>query len=523
MGISALTGPIVSLKVKFAIILGVLALTVAVNVGIAGWAVMLLDRELARPLSEIQRIMSALGRAKRAIGEQHNLITAGADARQAAIGPPGGQHESEQDVQARFQHLAAIARSQLRQLDQIEPYRVWAGGTTRRNLANRVDDAFEAAERWFQSRDPAELALASAGLFDLHELIERIESQILQAAGEGVEFTGVLRRQLTFVLTASFLIVVLAAAYSVNLVHRWVLAPVARLREAAERIGGGDFEHRIDVRGRDEIATLSAEVNHMASMIDRMQRERIERERLAAVGEMVRRIVHNLRNPLAGIRTIAELTREEAPEGSDIRDHQDRIVRTIDRFETWLTSLLNVTKPLTPTLSDHDACLWLREAVDAHRPAAEAAKVQVRLHMPDDPLPAAFDVTHLEQALAALLTNAIEATPPAGTVDVAIEAEPGSNNWRLWIQDDGPGIAANDRNRLFTPYFTTKATGSGIGLAMVKQVVEAHGGQIRLEEPGNGDSVRRGACFVITLPRKPNIKEASSGHAGDTIGQSAGH
>src|SRR5262249_25264293 len=160
---------------------------------------------------------------------------------------------------------------------------------------------------------------------------------------------------LRVVLLLASLWVALVGALGFSLLHRWVLQPVARLRTAAARIGDGDFAHRVLVRpggpGRDELAQLSTEVNHMAGLVRAMQDERVERDRLAAAGEMVRRLTHNLRNPLAGIRGLAEITRGDLPPAADeLRENQERIIATIDRFEHWLSELLSATSPLTVQL-----------------------------------------------------------------------------------------------------------------------------------------------------------------------------
>ncbi|MBL4790043.1 MAG: hypothetical protein JKY60_13725, partial [Kordiimonadaceae bacterium] len=89
----------------------------------------------------------------------------------------------------------------------------------------------------------------------------------------------------------------------------------------------------------------------MASLIKAMQDERVERERLAAMGEMAQRTVHNLRTPLAGIRALAEITKSELDEGSELGEMQDRIMASVDRFEIWLQGMLRVSSPMALDLA----------------------------------------------------------------------------------------------------------------------------------------------------------------------------
>src|SRR5690606_22117546 len=105
------------------------------------------------------------------------------------------------------------------------------------------------------------------------------------------------------------------------------------------------------------------------------------------------------------------------------------------------------------------------------------------------------DRMHLEQAVMALASNAIEATPDGGTVRLIGRAEdPG--RWEIRIEDSGPGVPLDLAERIFSPYFTTKRHGTGIGLALVQNVVQAHGGSVRVERSELG-----GAAFIVTLPR----------------------
>jgi signal transduction histidine kinase len=285
------------------------------------------------------------------------------------------------------------------------------------------------------------------------------------------------------------------------------MRPVGRLRAATERISQGDFAHRIPVDGRDELAQLSSQVNHMAATVLRMQDERVERERLAAVGEMLRRLSHNIRNPLAGIRGIAEIAHRRLEAESPLREHMERIVKTVDRLDIWLRDLLRSSSPLDLRPEPVEIGPWLVGMLEAHRLVAATKDVHLEVCVDEAPREATFDRRHLEQAVAALVTNAIQASSAGGSVRVSVREREGEPGWVVEVADEGPGVAAEHLEEIFRPHFTTKPDGTGMGLAVAHQVVHGHGGNIHLDPgsgaSGNGSTASHGAIFRVELPFEP--------------------
>lgn len=514
-----------SLRVKFGILLGIFGLAVAVNVATAAYTLYVLSRELEQPLRGAQSVMIRLAAVKRSIGTQHNLVSHGRD--EAAIGPRSVV-EHGPDVDHREQPSATVGgapqpenqaidksirdravmhsdriRGELGELIRLPVYQSRVGISTSNNLVTRVERSQLLVKSW-ASGDEASTPDLLNDLFDLHELIEMVEGQMLRIVGEELRFADWLRGRFIFILSLSLLCAVSAGSYSVVLVRSWVLGPVARLRVAAERIGAGEFTHRVEVLGNDEIAALGRDVNTMASTLARLQDERVERERLAAIGEMTRRIVHNLRGPLSGIRTLAELTRNDVEDHSPLAENQDRIIKSVDRFEGWLAKLLRTSRPLEVVAEPHDPSAWLAEVVEACRARAESAGVHLVVESSGAPGTADFDPENLEQAVIALIDNAVDVSPPGGSVHVNCSTENEMNGrpgWFVQVSDDGPGVQESLRTKVFQPYYTSKPSGTGIGLAMVKQIATAHGGSADCRPASeNGKPSGKGACFRITLP-----------------------
>lgn len=229
-----------------------------------------------------------------------------------------------------------------------------------------------------------------------------------------------------------------------------------------------------------------------ADRIMRSQERRLaDNEALAAVGEMASVVAHGIRNPLAAIRSSAELVLETAPEA---RVEAGDIVAQCDRLGAWLREWLAyvVDAPahagpvaLSPLV--HSACAEL----DAQ---ARARGIALLADLPDDLPPAHADALIVGQVLRSVLANALEALRSGGTVRV--DARAGAGDIVLGVQDDGPGLARSARSSVGQPLFTTKAQGLGVGLALARRVLRRHGGRLEIADaPGTGTRVE------ITLRR----------------------
>lgn len=541
-----------SLQTKFAILLTALGAAVLVAFGAAWWSLQISYQEIRGPVESSARVLDQLIGMEMLIDELRALVLPG-DAFRAAPGPERADAAAPTPFDAASFRDRMAAVNDL--LDRVRANDTWTGFVGKSatvNLTEKIAELNRLVIPRFgpEAGDPAHPVAAaqvvephpsriSSHLFQIHELLKRMEKRVVDDIRDLAESGARLRVRLFVVLGLALALVVLTAVLAILLVRRWILRPVSLLRTAAARIAAGDFEHRIPVSSAaraDEITSLSTEVNHMAGMVKQMQAESVEQARLAAVGEMVRRLAHNLRDPLNGIRGLAEFTRMNArdlgPAGETVRESQDRIIHSVDRFGGWLSDLLNVTKPATIHAQPTDAARWLAGLVEAHAPLAQTRGVALTLDQGLDSATAVFDPRHLEQAVSAILSNAIEAAAnharlsrlPSVRVASRLvqDAQPGQS-WELSIEDSGPGVPPDLRDSIFKPYFTTKRHGSGIGLAVAHQVVRAHGGQISVEdvEPGPQEAGQTpgsaGARFRIRLPldRRPagDMQVASIGHS----------
>ncbi|HET9452128.1 MAG TPA: ATP-binding protein [Aggregicoccus sp.] len=241
-----------------------------------------------------------------------------------------------------------------------------------------------------------------------------------------------------------------------------------------------------NVRHHHAAAARLAELN-------RLQRELVDRERLAVLGEVGAVVAHEVRNPLGAILNAAAIIRHEARPGSASASAVEMLEEEALRLEAVVRDLLEVVRPLEPRLRPLQLGEHVQRAIEAAEQRGEAGAG--RLTFSEDPeLPPVWgDPALLGLALENLLRNALQAAPESSPVEVRLTRTPGGAC--LSVEDRGPDVATSDALRAFEPFFTTRATGTGLGLAVVRRVVLAQGGSVHAGPREGG-----GARFELTLP-----------------------
>ncbi len=250
-----------------------------------------------------------------------------------------------------------------------------------------------------------------------------------------------------------------------------------------------------------ENADLQEEARRRLQALTATQSRLVQRERLAALGELSAVMAHEVRNPLGVIfNSLGSLDRLLKPEG-DAKLLLDIVREESDRLNRIVGDLLDFARPMILAPLPVSADRLLDEAWSATAAASAApATVTVRREFAVDLPPLEADPRLLRQALVNVMTNALQAMPTGGFVTLrtrAVDGPSGVPSVELEVEDSGPGLGKVDAARVFEPFFTSKATGTGLGLAVVRRIVEEHGGAASLQSaPG------RGAVFVARLPTK---------------------
>jgi two-component system sensor kinase FixL len=241
----------------------------------------------------------------------------------------------------------------------------------------------------------------------------------------------------------------------------------------------------------------------IGAFLDVTERKRAEErarqsERLAAIGETMAALVHESRNALQRSKACLEMLAEEVQELPDALDLVRRTQRAQERLAQLYEEVRQYAAPIRLAIERHDLKSVWREAWE-HLAAAHREKNLrlIEVHSDAD-IACSIDRVRLSQVMLNILDNAIQASPAEGEIKIAHKSVElaGVPGLEVAIRDSGPGLAPEQRMRIFEPFFTTKSKGTGLGMAIVQRIVQAHGGQVRVGEQ-NGP----GAEIVVTLPR----------------------
>ncbi len=254
-------------------------------------------------------------------------------------------------------------------------------------------------------------------------------------------------------------------------------------------VADGDFQ-ALD----EKMALIVQKVEQAAKQLQQQQRELLRTEQMSQVGQLAAGVAHEIRNPLTGIKLLAEAAlRPQAPRPLNLEDTQ-MILREVKRLEQTVQQFLNFGRLPAPQVAPCDLRDIIRQAWDFVRVRARQQHVEPTFQLPDDAVVVSVDAGQLNTVLVNLFLNALDAMGAEGRVEVRLSpAENGAI--RLTIADTGPGIPADIQARLFQPFATTKPHGTGLGLFLTGRILHEHGGAIRADNRAEG-----GACFTITLP-----------------------
>ncbi|GIW53592.1 MAG: hypothetical protein KatS3mg081_2947 [Gemmatimonadales bacterium] len=300
--------------------------------------------------------------------------------------------------------------------------------------------------------------------------------------------------------------IVLTAAWAA----RTVTTPLTELAEAARRFGHTGAYRPLTARGGGEVALLVEAFNRMADdlsksrdEIEQLHARELERaQQLATVGELASGVAHEIRNPLTGVLGALDLALKKLPSEDAARPLLEEAQRQLRRIEATTQQLLRYARP--PELREVlvDANRLVERAAHLVAPQARAAQVRLRTEPCPAAVPVRADPELMVQVLVNLMLNGIEAMPDGGELTVWV-ARRAPEVW-IGVRDTGPGIPPERRAEVFRPFFTTKHTGTGLGLPISQQIVVRHRGSLRIEDAPGG-----GATFIVALPLADQTRVAT--------------
>jgi signal transduction histidine kinase len=305
---------------------------------------------------------------------------------------------------------------------------------------------------------------------------------VLQSQTEQLRFLQQLQRQLAAIAVVAVFVAILFSYAIARTVTRPLGAITTTMREMAS---SGDLTRRIPVpanaRWQDEDARLLATTfNSLTGSIERFQREATQRERLSSLGRLSTIVAHEIRNPLMIIKTSLRSLRREEATADQVRAAAKDIDEETTRLNRIVAEVLDFARPIRFELDTADANALVEDAVRGASASAPHVPIQVDL----DPAlgPVTTDAGHLRQALVNVIGNAIQAVdgrPSADPAPIRVQTSRlDARRFAIQVFDQGAGIAPEDLPRIFDPFFTTRRTGTGIGLAISRNIIEGLGGRI---------------------------------------------
>lgn len=354
------------------------------------------------------------------------------------------------------------------------------------------------------------------GVLDVLISLDRVDANINQA-----------RQQM--IIAAIILIVVVSVTFGLVILFS-VRRPVKKLVDATREVAAGNLDYEIQYDTSDELGdlarsfnimtrelkeahreitewsdTLEEKVKQKTEALKKAQSQLIQIEKMASLGKLSASVAHELNNPLEGILTYAKLIakrlrkREELSEiMKEMLDDIELIISETERCGNIVKNLLLFSRKQVGEFETISVAQVITKAVRLIQHHLKISKVDLETKFPEEDITIYCNSNQLQQALIALMVNAVEAMPDGGTITVAVEKDDVNGNIMIKVSDTGVGISEEDLPHIFEPFFTRKKEGKGVGLGLsiVYGIVERHGGNISVDS-----ELGVGTTFTITLPR----------------------
>ena len=312
-------------------------------------------------------------------------------------------------------------------------------------------------------------------------------------------FEEQLRQFFVAILNVFMLLLVLSILVAL-LVSSWLTGPLMLLRKSFSQFELGKNSTQINYKAQDEIGSLVAEYNHKLNELAEAAAKLAQSERESAWREMAKQVAHEIKNPLTPMKlSVQHLQRVFDPNDPKSAERIERVtsslIEQIDALTHIANEFSNFAKLPQPVISEIDL-VSLIKAVVALFDGDRNVRVNLELNEPESSITIPGDKEMLLRVLNNLVSNGIQAVSMDATAQLVISLETNEHWAFVRVKDNGVGIPQDQIQTIFEPYFTTKSTGTGLGLAMVKQIVETHHGSIEIEETSAA-----GTTVLITLPR----------------------
>jgi len=333
-----------------------------------------------------------------------------------------------------------------------------------------------------------------SGMVGAYSWAESLNWGVIMQQSKGEAYSSITRMK----VNAIFWIVlsIMGSVFLAFFLAKSLSRPILQLIAGAEKLGEGDFNYEVKVKTHDEISTLANTFNFMVKKLKEFQEQLVIREKLSAIGQMASVVGHEIRNPLGVINNAIYYirTKLEMSLGLEldpkIKKHIGIIEKEIDASNKIVNDLLGFSRTRPPMAQPHDLNKIIEDSLSVVS-IPETVKVEIGLYL--ELPPALVNPDEVRQVFVNLINNAWQAMPDGGTLKIRTYIE--EDMAQTEITDTGCGISAENMKKLFTPFFSTKTKGTGLGLAAVQRILERHKGKIKVRS-----RVGQGTTFIVSLP-----------------------
>ena len=297
--------------------------------------------------------------------------------------------------------------------------------------------------------------------------------------------------RLGYVFLALLLTTLILAIFLVAPIAQAITQPLSQLTHYVRQFAQGKSSSPPKT-GPPEVRELGVAFEKLLQDLEKSQSNLTRAAKLAVVGEMAAAMSHEVRTPLGILRSSADVLQREPQLSKEGHEVLGFIISETERLNKLVSTLIDAARPRLPVFAELNLTELVSRTIALLKTQAQAKNISIKFSQRQKIL-AYADSDQITQVLMNLLMNAIQILPQGGQVEISLDSQ--ADKIVLSVADNGPGISSNNQSQIFEPFFTQRSGGVGLGLAVVRQIVQAHGGEISYQP-----SQANGAEFIVTLP-----------------------
>ncbi len=297
--------------------------------------------------------------------------------------------------------------------------------------------------------------------------------------------------RLGYVFLALLLTTLILAIFLVAPIAQAITQPLSQLTHYVRQFAQGKSSSPPKT-GPPEVRELGVAFEKLLQDLEKSQSNLTRAAKLAVVGEMAAAMSHEVRTPLGILRSSADVLQREPQLSKEGHEVLGFIISETERLNKLVSTLIDAARPRLPVFAELNLTELVSRTIALLKTQAQAKNISIKFSQRQKIL-AYADSDQITQVLMNLLMNAIQILPQGGQVEISLDSQ--ADKIVLRVADNGPGISSHNQSQIFEPFFTQRSGGVGLGLAVVRQIVQAHGGEISYQP-----SQANGAEFIVTLP-----------------------